>query len=277
LALLLLHTLVPDPDIQMHRAETGANVSTMRQLLNHAQLLRLDASIFVLHMIITATFFVVPLALRDLGLAAEDHWQVYLPAMALSAVVLIPMLMAAERAWLKPVLLACVAGLFGAQVFFLLVAPSVTGLFVGILLFFSFLNVLESLFPSLVSRIAPADAKGSAMGVYSSSQFLGGFIGGAGGGWLYGIGGADYVFTALAVVCLIWLFVLRGFVSPPKLVIRRHRLTANERGQISTTLAKLQALPGVAEVAFVEAEGLAYLKVDKSTYDPDLSSPRGSG
>jgi len=274
LALVLLHTAVPNPEVLIHRAETGANLSSMRELIRHPQLVRLDISIFVLHMIITATFLVVPLALREQGLVADQHWRVYLPAMALSAVVLIPMLIAAEREWLKPVLLVSVAGMLLTQLFFMAVAPSVTTLFIGILLFFSFLNVLESLFPSLVSRIAPADAKGSAMGVYSSSQFMGGFVGGAGGGWLYGVVGAQGVFLVLAAVCLMWLLALRGFVSPRKLVMRRHRLSDHELGALAETFAALKARPGVAEVAIVQDEGMAYLKVDKARYEaPELDLP----
>jgi len=171
IGLVIVHTLVPDPEVLVHRAETGANLGTMRQLLRNPQLQRLDVSIFVLHMIITATFLAVPLLLRDVGLVAEMHWQIYLPAMGIAFLVLIPMMMGAERNYLKPVLLICVAGLLFTQVFFWLAPGSVTNVFIGVTLFFCFLTVLEALFPSLVSRIAPADAKGSAMGVYSSSQF----------------------------------------------------------------------------------------------------------
>lgn len=267
IGIILLHTLVPDPQVLEHRAETGADLGTMRQLLRHPQLRRLDVSIFVLHMIITATFLAVPLMLRDYGLDANQHWRVYLPAMAMSIVVLIPLMMGAERNFMKPVLLACVAGLLITQLFFWLAPGSVTNLFIGIVLFFSFLNVLESLFPSLVSRIAPADAKGSAMGVYSSSQFMGGFVGGAGGGWLYGIYGPEGVFIALALVCAAWLYFLKGFVAPEKLFMRRHRFSENELQNVPSTLETLRARPGVAEVGFVEAEGVAYLKVNRALFD----------
>lgn len=267
IGLVLVHTVVPDPEVLIHRAETGANLGTMRQLLKNPQLQRLDVSIFVLHMIITATFLAVPLLLRDLGLAAEMHWQIYLPAMGIAFLVLIPMMMGAERNYLKPVLLICVAGLLFTQLFFWLAPGSVTNVFIGITLFFCFLTVLESLFPSLVSRIAPVDAKGSAMGVYSSSQFMGGFVGGAGGGWLYGEYGPAAVFIALAVVCALWLYFLKGFVSPEKLFMRRHRFSESELQRIPETLETLKARPGVAEVGFVEDEGVAYLKVDRAIFD----------
>jgi len=160
IGLVLVHTVVPDPTERQHRVDTGATPATMRQLLRNRDLQRLDVSIFILHMIITATFLVVPLALRENGLAATDQWRVYLPAMALASGVLIPMMFGAERNYLKPVLLVSVVGMLLTNLFFGLAPGSVTNLFIGIFLFFSFLTVLESLFPSLVSRIAPADAKG---------------------------------------------------------------------------------------------------------------------
>ncbi len=280
IGLVLLHTVVPDPEISVHRAETGANLVRMRELLRDPQLLRLDCSIFVLHTIITATFLAVPLLLLNNGLEANQHWRIYLPAMAMASIVLIPMMMGAERNYLKPILLTCVAGLLATQLFFWLMPHSITNLFIGIFLFFSFLTVLEALFPSLVSRIAPADAKGSAMGVYSSSQFMGGFVGGAGGGWLYGAFGASAVFIALGILCAVWLMLVKGFTSPEKLFMRRHRLSELERERLTDTLAALRARPGVAEVAFVEAEGVAYLKVNKALFDshsePAMTHTAGS-
>ncbi len=276
IGLVLLHTVVPDPEETVHRAETGATAKGMARLLKNPQLLRLDGSIFVLHAIITATFLAVPLLLRDVGLSAESHWRVYLPAMGMAALVLIPMMMGAEKNYLRPILLACVAGLLVTNLFFWLAPTTATTLFIGVFLFFSFLTVLESLFPSLVSRIAPADAKGSAMGVYSSSQFMGGFVGGAGGGWLYGAFGASAVFIALALMCALWLYGLKDFASPDKLFMRRYRLTDAEVRDVPKTLKALEALPGVAEVGFVEAEGVAYLKVDKSVYVPPVSLGAGS-
>lgn len=275
IGLVLLHTVVPDPDELVHRAETGATPKGMAQLVKNPQLLRLNYSIFVLHAIITATFLAVPLLLRDAGLNAESHWRVYLPAMGMAAVVLIPMMMGAERNYLRPIVLLCVAGLLATNLYFWLIPTSTTTLFIGIFLFFSFLTVLESLFPSLVSRIAPPDAKGSAMGVYSSSQFMGGFVGGAGGGWLYGAFGASAVFIALALMCALWLFALKGFVSPEKLFMRRYRLNAAELNDVASTLKSLEGLPGVAEVGFVEAEGVAYLKVDKAVYVAPSGSVAG--
>jgi MFS family permease len=191
----------------------------MKRLFSNAQLLRLDASIFMLHLLITAVFFAVPLALRDAGIVTERQWLVYLPAVILSLGVMVPMIIWGERRAMRPVLLFSVAGLAVTQLIF--ARPDLLGenarillLFAGITAFFSCLNTLEALLPSLVSRLAPGTAKGSAMGIYSSSQFLGAFIGGAGAGWLYGSIGPQGLFAVMVVLCALWSLILLGFRQP---------------------------------------------------------------
>ena len=162
--IVLLHTVVPDPPASRYSADTGANLATMKRLFSHTMLLRLDASVFLLHLLITATFFAVPLALRDAGVANESQWLVYLPAVVLSIAIMIPLIMFAERRAMRGAMLLSVAGLLVTQV---LIGAGVAGfvpfgalsaaawLFLAITLFFGFLNALEALLPSLVSRLAP--------------------------------------------------------------------------------------------------------------------------
>ena len=275
LGIVVLHTVVPDPPRCSYSADTGANLATMRRLFSHTMLLRLDASIFMLHLLITATFFAVPLALRDAGIDSGSQWLVYLPAVLISIAIMIPLIVLAERRAMRGALIACVAGLLVTQILIGAVvaglAPSgavsaAAWLFVSVTLFFGFLNALEALLPSLVSRLAPAAAKGSAMGIYSSSQFLGAFVGGAGAGWLYGALGPGGLYVALAVLCGVWMVVLAGFVPPRRLTTHRRALSAEERSRSEGVLAELRALPGVEEVVFAIDEGVAYMKVDKAKF-----------
>jgi len=149
---------------------------------------------------------------------------------------------------------------------YLSLPPSMVLLFVGVTAFFSFLNTLEALLPSLVSRIAPAAAKGSAMGIYSSSQFLGAFVGGAGAGWLYGFVGASGLYSVMALICVAWLVLLLGFTPPKKMTTHRRALSSAEQERSASVMQELQALPGVEEVVIRLDEGVAYLKVDKARY-----------
>ena len=271
IGIVLLHTTVPNPERCQYSSDTGANLATMKSLLRNRQLLRLDGSIFVLHLLITAVFFAVPMGLRDAGLSIDKQWQVYLPAVILSIGAMIPLIIHGEKRAMRGVLLLCVGGMGLTQLVFawpayLSLPPSMVLLFVGVTAFFSFLNTLEALLPSLVSRIAPAAAKGSAMGIYSSSQFLGAFVGGAGAGWLYGFVGASGLYSVMALICVAWLVLLLGFTPPKKMTTHRRALSSAEQERSASVMQELQALPGVEEVVIRLDEGVAYLKVDKARY-----------
>lgn len=269
LAMILLHTAVPDPAVSGYRADTSAKVSTLGQLFGHPQLRRLNASIFFLHMMITASFVAVPVMLLNGGMEKTEHWQAYVPAMLISVFFMVPMIIVAERyKRMRQVLLVCVVGMLLTQVLFAFVPNALAMLVLAVVLFFCFLNTLESLLPSLVSRIAPAGSRGGASGIYASSQFLGAFVGGAGGGWLLGAAGFTGLFIGLAIVCVLWLVVMFGFEPPKAWVTKRHKLSAEEQKQGATFVTKLQNLPGVEEVFLSPEEGVAYLKVDKQLFQP---------
>ncbi len=265
--IVILHTAVPNPALCRYSADTGANLPTMKRLAGHQQLFRLNASVFLLHLLITATFFAVPMALRDAGVARDAQWLIYLPAVVLSVGMMVPLIIVAEKYAMRGVLMFCVAGLLLAQLLFGWMPVTKIWLFISITVFFGFLNGLEALLPSLVSRLAPAAAKGSAMGIYSSSQFFGSFVGGAGAGWLYGYAGPSGMYMALVLLCAIWMVVLSGFVPPLRVTTHRRTLTREERISPDHTIAELQALPGVLEVVLAIDEGVAYLKVDKNRFE----------
>lgn len=271
IGIILLHTTVPNPQHCQYSADVGANVQTMKQLLKNRELLRLDGSIFMLHLLITAVFFAVPLGLRDAGVAIDKQWLVYLPAVVLSIGVMIPLIIHGEKRAMRGVLILCVAGMGLTQLVFMgpayLASPvNMVVLFIGVTIFFSFLNTLEALLPSLVSRLSPAAAKGSAMGIYSSSQFIGAFVGGLGAGWLYGWVGATGLYAVMALLCVIWMGTLISFRPPRKMATHRRTLSAEEQQRTDSVIDELMAIPGVEEVVIRLDEGVAYLKVDKALY-----------
>ena len=267
LGLLVLYFLVPDPQQGGFSADTSAKASTVFELLRHPQLLRLDFSIFYLHVLVTATFVAVPPLLVKSGLPADQHWQLYLGSFAFAIAMLIPLLMLAERKMMRGVLIICIVGLMVSLLLFSQFSSQVKMLVIGMALFFGFFSTMEALLPSLVSRIAPAASRGSATGIYASSQFMGAFVGGAGGGWLLGVANAQWLFIVLAVACLLWILVLLGFKRPLKLSRLRKVLSESQMasGEAAIT-SELSSLPGVEEVAVALDEGVAYLKIDKSQF-----------
>ena len=206
-AIAILYLQVPQAaHISFHR-ECEPEPTQIVDIIRDAELLRLDVGILLLHLILTASFVVLPVILRDrIGLASAHHWKVYLPVLVFSALVVLPFVRHADRLRrTKEVFVSAVSLLFIAQIG-LYFGYGVRGSFyVMLLLFFIAFNYLEANLPALVSRVAPADRKGTALGVYSMAQFLGIFFGGALGGWLHGRFGPQSVFLFCSALAAVWL------------------------------------------------------------------------
>ena len=198
----------------------------LAEVLKHAGLMRLNIGVFVLHAVQLAMWMAVPALLVDAGVPKAQHWHVYLPAVLASFVVMGGTLFPLERrGYLRAVFLGAVALVGLVQIGLLLLAgahPGVVLLAVLLFVFFCGFNVLEASQPSMVSRIAPAHARGSAMGVYNTLQSLGLFAGGAVGGWLIKNVGAQGLFATCAGLMLVWLVVAWPMRAP------RHRDSAEE-------------------------------------------------
>ena len=259
-ALVLLHVAVPTRRHGATTATWGATPAVMRQLFFEPELARLNASIFTLHLLIVATFVAVPGALVDAGIAADRQWQVWLGALVVSLAIMAGAVTFAERRAMRGTLLSCAGVMVAVQVVLATLGDTAVGLLVAVTLFFGALNTFEALLPSLVSRIAPAGARGSAMGLYSSSQFLGAFVGGVGAGVLQGAIGTAGLFAVLGVVCGLWVLVLSGLRVPPRARTVRHVLGPDELHRVDAVLAELAARPGVVEAAHAPTEGVIYLK-----------------
>jgi MFS family permease len=181
------------------------------------ELLRLNFGILALHMVQMAMFVVVPPLLVESGLALADHWMLYLPVVLASfAVMLPPLLYADRRHQTKPVLIGSVALLLAVLTGLALLGHSVPAMAALLFAFFVAFNVLEAILPSLVSRIAPARARGTAIGVYNTAQTLGLFFGGLGGGWIASRHGAGAVFGACAALTALWLAASAGMRAPAR-------------------------------------------------------------
>ncbi len=190
----------------------------LRRVLADRDLLRLNLGIFTLHLIQMAMFVVLPHALvKHGGLAPAAHWQVYLPAVLVSFAVMVPAIIAAERRdKMRPIFLAAVGLLCVVQCGLYLAGSSLWTLALWLLLFFVAFNVLEATLPSLVSRTAPPEAKGAALGVYNTTQACGLFLGGTLGGYLAQHFGDNAVFSACAGLALLWLLVAASMNFPSR-------------------------------------------------------------
>lgn len=265
----VLYLLVPDAPISRAGRDARALPRHFGEVLRDPQLLRLDGGVFVLHCVLTATFVAVPFALRDhAGLDPAQHGYLYLPVLLVSLGLMLPLVIVAEaRRRLRTTFLSMIAALGLAQALLWAVHGSVYGVALALLVFFIAFNVLEALLPSLLTKFAPPDRKGTAMGLFSSSQFLGAFAGGLLGGWLYGWLGFGGVFGGCLALLSIWFLWARGMA--PVRYLASHIVFIGESAScdVSEKTRELLRLPGVAEAVIVPEEGVAYLKVDRRELD----------
>ena len=260
---------VPTPRRARTHRDAEAVPALLGSVLRNSELLRLDFGIFALHAILTASFLAVPHLLRDaFHLTAAEQWMVYLPILVVSVGLMVPAIIVAEkRRRMKEVFVASVFVLGASQVALYFDGTGRWTIVAAIVAFFAAFNVMEASLPSLVTKTAPAGAKGTAAGVYSSSQFLGIFVGGAVGGWAHQVGGTPGVFAFAALLCLAWLFVAATMRRPGQFVSHVARTGDIGAAEANRLAAKLGALPGVADVVVVAEERAAYLKVESAKFD----------
>ena len=268
IAIFVVRFLVPDPQkSKMHR-DAELVPSQFFNILKNTELLRLNYGIFVLHAMLTASFVVLPLLMRDAGLVPDQHWRVYLPVFVVSMAAIIPFVIVAEKKRkMKAVFIGAIATLVLADLGLMQFSSSLIGIIGFLWLFFTGFNLLEATLPSLVSKTASADLRGTAMGVYSTSQFLGAGMGGGIGGWCYGQMGASGVFLFCAIAAFSW-FLLSLSMKPPRywanLLISLESISEPAANDFVTEMLKLK---GVEDVTLHYNEGVVYLKVDNQQLD----------
>lgn len=258
---------VPSPRrIRVHR-DAEAVPALIGSVLTNPELLRLNFGIFALHAMLTASFLVVPGLLRaTLNVTSHDQWIVYLPVLVASVVVMVPAIIVAEKyRRMKGVFVAAVIALAVSQAMLYAGAGNVSVLIAALVVFFSAFNVMEASLPSLITKAAPPDAKGTAMGIYSSAQFLGIFAGGVVGGWAHQHGGDATVFMLTAAIALAWLAAAATMAQPSYLSTRLVPIA--DGCDAEGLAARLRQVPGVAEAVVIVEEKLAYLKVDSRAFD----------
>ena len=252
---------VPPAPAARAAAGSGVALGQLGRIARDGELLRLNAGIFLLHLTQVAMFVVIPGALvRYGGLAVEEHWKVYLPVVILSFVLMVPPILGAERGGrLKPVFLGAIALLALVELGFLGFGTSFAAI-VGLLTaYFVAFNILEAMLPALVSRVAPAVARGAAMGIYNTTQSLGLFAGGILGGLLAQHFGPGAVFAVAAGAAIAWGLVATSMRVPPLAVSRI--IPIGPVDDPERLRAALASVNGVREAIVIPEHGVAHLKV----------------
>jgi MFS family permease len=260
--ILLTWFVVPNAVNRIHNRETIPVPTLIRDQLNNRELLKLDLGVFFLHLVLTSLFVVLPLLLVDAGLDIAEHWKMYLPTLVLSIFGMVPLFILSGKGKEKFSNLIAIGLIILATLIFwgwqhqqwFLVGASV--------LFFAGFNYMEASMPAAVSRIALAGEKGSAMGVFSTSQFMGAFCGGILSGAILQHADIQGVFISVLIICVIWLVIFQKITVPERTKSYTLSVLPDIEIEAETLAKQLADLPGVKEVTVVLEECVAYIKVD---------------
>jgi len=269
--IFVLYKIVPMPVVSRFHRDTEPVPAQFKNVLKDSELLRLDAGIFILHMVLTASFIALPFVLRDfVHMSVDEHWQIYLPVLLIAMVAMVPFIIVAEKKRrIKQIMTGGILVLAIAQFLLLVDHYSASSVFFALLLFFVAFNVLEAILPSMIVKTAPPHIKGTAMGVYSSSQFLGAFVGGVTGGVLYGSYGVDGVFGFCGVALLFWAYLAATMRNPKYLGSFMINVGVIDQERANQLVNEITQVQGVAEAIVIAEDGIAYLKVDNHAVDKD--------
>lgn len=262
LGILLTILVVPDSQNHVLNRESGMVKGCFSKVLMEPRLLKLNFGIMCLHILLMSTFVALPGQLEAAGFAAAEHWKIYLVTMLVSFVSVVPFIIYAEvKRRMKRVFILCISLLLIAEIVLWGSGNSFWELVIGVQIFFLAFNLMEALLPSLISKESPAGYKGTAMGIYSTSQFLGVAIGGSLGGWVDGLFDSQTVFLAGALLATVWLLVSMTMHEPQYVSSLRVEIPDNIDAN-DALRDRLMAMDGVKEVLVVAQEHSAYVKID---------------
>jgi len=271
LGILIVLVLVPRRVEVQHNRETSTDLKQILRLIKQTTLLRLNYGIFALHLALMAAFVAIPTILSgELGIEAQNLWWVYLLLLGGGFFIMLPGMIIAEKhngqKW--SFLVSVGAMMMATLALSLYRGPIMTP--VLLLIFFTAFNLLEASLPSWMSKSCPVGNRGTAMGIYSTSQFLGAFFGGLLGGWSLQMLGVNGLFMVISFILALWWLVCLGLKSPRPL--KTLVLTVGELAHTDFTKI-VSNIAGVEDILLLEGERLAYVQVDRLQVDMSSLQP----
>ena len=275
LAMLLL-LFVPTPlRVLKHNLDNKSIGQQLADVIKIGDLNRLHIGIFALHLTLTAIFVILPQQLTDvMGLSVRQQGLVYLPLLFIGFAVAIPFIIIAEKKRkMRQVFLGAMALMTASLALLALGSQAGIGIILGLLFYFMGFNLLEATIPSWISKRAPVANKATAMGLNSSSQFLGAFAGGAMGGLLL-TQAPILAWGILAVIMGVALVMIIPIAQPPYL--SSTTVTIPKNIDIQQWSQQMLAIHGVDELVVMAKEQVAYLKLDKTQLTDDAKQQLSS-
>ena len=264
-AIFVVIKVIPQPARACFNREATVDVRQITNLLKDQNLQRLNVGIFILHFALMAVFLLLPDLLQiHIGVDDKNLPWAYLMLLGGGFFLMLPIMILAEKYRLQRIALLGAILILALTSLLIVVTKLPNVLLILLTAFFAAFNLLEALLPSWVSKVCPVGNRGTAMGVYSSSQFFGAFMGGLVGGFCLQYFGANGVYFAISVVALMWLFFSVGLQSPRPL--KTLVFSVAERNQ-QDFLKIISNVQGVKDILFVKDEAFAYVQIDQSEID----------
>jgi MFS family permease len=264
MAIFVVKFAVPQPLHSHFHSDAETAPGKVKEVLRDTQLLRLNFGTFSLHAAQMAMFIVVPFALKKTGALSEDHhWQIYLPVLLASFVLMLPAIIVGEkRAKLKPVFIAAVALMLTAQILFSISMNNFWAIVASLLVYFTAFNILEASLPSLISKMAPVASKGTAIGVHNTAQSFGMFLGATAGGYLSQHHGYMAVFAFCATLMAVWLILSMGMKTPPSVKTKMYHVRDLDKHTTDKLESQVKQLAGIFDASLIAQENVLIVKID---------------
>lgn len=263
----ILWLLVPNPPKALYSLETLSTSGGLIKSWKNLELQRVYWGVLILHALLTAVFIILPARILEVFdiTAASSGW-VYLPVVIVGFFLAVPFILVAEvKRKMKAMLVMAVALLSLSVISLVIETQSAVFLIILLCVFFLAFNLLEATLPSLVAKLASAGTRGSAMGLFSSHQFFGAFLGGWFGGAALQHGGSDFLIYLCFAALIIWLFMVVT-MKPPKF-LKSTSIALSDYEAYEHAASSLADCQGVLEVFWYQDKCTLYVK-----YDPDVTN-----
>lgn len=268
LSMVVVRWYTPNPTHSRHHEDTQVSISHIGEVLKNSQLLRLNYGIFALQTGLMAIFTALPFALRHLGWEKSTHWQIYLPATVIGLILMIPAIIIGEtRNKLKSVFILGISLVLLAQFALIFSLSSVLAIVLVLVVYFVGFNILEASMPSLVSKIAPPNLKGTAMGVYNTTQSLGIFSGGIIGGRLADMWGFSGVLGFCCVIVGAWLLIAMTAPAPRPVKNVMFSIPETWHTDVAALIVQVQAIEGIESVSVSMDKKTLFIKALQYGFD----------
>jgi predicted MFS family arabinose efflux permease len=262
---------IPKTFSMRRNRETQTDLQQLGGLFLEPSLMRLNIGIFFLHLTLMAAFVVIPTVLvNQLSIDPDQLWWVYLSLLGGGFIAMLPAMIFAEKCKAQKKTFVSAVGLMTLAMFVLGTTKSSVTIVLMLFVYFAAFNLLEASLPSWLSKVCPVGNRGTAMGIYSSCQFLGTFTGGILGGFALANVGVDGLFLLLAMMLLFWCLLACTMTSPKPLQTLILQVGETKADEFVKSISNIV---GVEDILLIEGEDLAYVKVDKTLIDLDIMQP----